>query len=185
MAKPRLAVDMDEVVADAFGAIWRWYRERHGYDWSAAMLEGRRFEELAEPTHVQQMEDLLQQGEVFGSFDVMPGSQRALEQLSSTYDVFIATAAMEYPASCAAKFRWLRAHFPFIRPLNIVFCGDKSILDVEFLLDDNVRHFDRLSGQGVLFSAPHNASAVWSPRVSGWDEALTFFQARSEPGRSR
>jgi len=174
--RPRLAVDMDEVIADSFTTQWQWYRDCHGYDWDPATLANCDLRKLAAPEHVQQMEDLLHRGSVFGTFEVVPGSQRALEQLSRTHDVFIATAAMEYPASCAAKFQWLQTHFPFIAPSQIVFCGDKSILNVDWLLDDNTRNFRSLAGQGVLFSAPHNGTESWTPRVSGWQEAYDFFR---------
>lgn len=178
--RPRLAVDMDEVIADAFSAQWNWYRTRHGYDWTADMLHGRHFADLADPAHVVMMEDLLHQGEFFRTLDVMPGARDALRHLGGRFDVFITTAAMEYPASCAAKFAWLREHFPFISPLNIVFCGDKSILAADFLVDDNVRHFRRFKGQGVLFDAPHNRTVDWTPRVRGWDEAVAFLERQGE-----
>lgn len=167
---------MDEVIADAFTTQWHWYRDRHGYDWDPATVVHSDLRKLASPEHVQQMEELLHLGSVFGTFAVVPGSQTALAELAKTYDVFIATAAMEYPASCAAKFQWLQTHFPFIPPSQIVFCGDKSILNVDWLLDDNVRNFRGLAGRGVLFSAPHNRAEPWHLRVTGWDEAYEFFQ---------
>lgn len=170
---------MDEVIADAFTAQWEWYRRTHHYDWPVESLGGKHFSDLAHPDHVAMMEELLHQGDFFGTFGVMPGSQKALEQLSSRFEIFITTAAMEYPASCAAKFAWLREHFPFISPINIVFCGDKSILAADILIDDNVRHFKRFQGQGVLFSAPHNLAVDWPVRVADWGDALSFLEGWS------
>ncbi|HKO47721.1 MAG TPA: hypothetical protein VJV79_08355 [Polyangiaceae bacterium] len=170
---------MDHVIADAFSAQWQWYRDYHGYHWEPATLAQCDLRKLASAEHVQQMEELLHEGELFGTFDVVPGSQTALERLARTHDLFIATAAMEYPASCAAKFQWLRKHFPFIAPSQIVFCGDKSILNVDWLLDDNTRNFRGLTGRGVLFSAPHNGAESWAPRVTGWQEAFDFFRSQA------
>ena len=62
--------------------------------------------------------------------------------------MFIATAAMEVPTSFTAKYEWLGRHFPFISPSNVVFCGDKSILRADFLIDDNPRQLRRFVGQG-------------------------------------
>ena len=43
-------------------------------------------------------------------------------------------------ARSTRSIRWLRRHFPFIAPSNIVFCGDKSIVDADYLIDDRPRH---------------------------------------------
>jgi len=174
--RPRLAVDMDEVIADAFSAQLAWYCATHNYRWTADMLEDHHFSDLADPAHTAMMENMLHEGQFFRTLPVMTGAQQALRHLQSRYDIFITTAAMEYPASCAAKFAWLQEHFPFISPLNIVFCGDKSILAADYLVDDNVRHFRNFSGQGILFSAPHNKTTNWTPRVTNWKDATTLLE---------
>lgn len=165
---------MDEVIADANANHAAWYTRTYGYRWSVDELRHRPLHELVTPEHAAAMEATLQQGDIFRTFAVMPGSQRALASLVERFDIFITTAAMEYPASCAPKYAWLREHFSFIPPLNIVFCGDKSILATDLLIDDNVRHFERFRGQGVLFSAPHNLRVDWPRRITSWDEAITF-----------
>lgn len=105
----------------------------------------------------------------------MPGSQQVLQELAERYEVFVGTAAMEYPASFTPKFCWLAEHFPFIKPSHIVFCGDKSILSSDFLIDDNARHFSHFCGQGVLFTAPHNANVSGYPRVDNWEDVRQMF----------
>ncbi|GBR69316.1 5' nucleotidase, NT5C type [Gluconobacter kanchanaburiensis] len=176
MSKPRLrlAIDMDEVIADACSAQRTWFRETFGYDWSDTELQGRHFRDLVTPDEFAAMETMLHQGDFFATLSVMPGAQEAISALCETCEVFITTAAMEYPASCAPKFAWLREHFPCISPLNIVFCGDKSILAADVMIDDNLRHFRRFQGQGILFTAPHNMSDIWNPRAGTWQDALTI-----------
>lgn len=178
--KPRLAIDMDEVIADANAQHAAWYTRTYGYQWSVDGIKRTSLHALVRPEHLDAMEANLHQGDVFGTYAVMPGSQAALASLTQRFDVFITTAAMEYPASCAPKYAWLQKHFPFIPSLNIVFCGDKSILAADLLIDDNVRHFARFQGQGILFSAPHNLTVEWPNRVANWDEAITFL-ANWEP----
>ena len=180
-ARTRIAVDMDDVIACASEAERIWFASRHGYEWTDATLHGRRFAELVEADHLRLFEEMLHEGAFFGGLSVMPGSQAALASLSERYEIFITTAAMEYPASCAFKYTWLREHFPFVAPSQIVFCGDKSIIHADYLVDDNVRHFQRFSGRGILFSAPHNGTTEWPARVSGWTEALAFFADRHRP----
>ena len=82
---------------------------------------------------------------------------------------------MEVPTSFAAKFRWLEEHFSFIPASNVVFCGDKSIIRADYLIDDNVHHFENFAGQGILYSAPHNAGIEGYPRVESWQDVRKMF----------
>ena len=105
----------------------------------------------------------------------MPESQRVLQRLQMNYEVFIATAAMEVPTSFQAKYRWLAKHFPFIPASHIVYCGDKSILRADYLIDDNPRQLRRFKGEGILFSSPHNAGVTGYRRVRDWLEVEELF----------
>ena len=60
-----------------------------------------------------------------------------ISDLTQRYEVFLTTAAMEYPTSFAAKFRWLEENFPFVPASNVVFCGDEGIVAADYLIDDN------------------------------------------------
>jgi len=81
---------------------------------------------------------------------------------------------MEVPTSFTSKFRWLQRHFPFIHYRNYVYCGDKSILRADYLIDDLPRYLKSFHGQGLLFSAPHNATVVGFPRVENWREVEEY-----------
>ncbi|WP_460909332.1 5' nucleotidase, NT5C type [Paraburkholderia jirisanensis] len=175
----RVAIDMDEVIADSFTAQRDWLQRTYSHSWNDEDGVGRNIRQLVEPHHYEKLQELLHEGSFFRGLSVMPGAQDALKHLSKKFEIFIATAAMEYPASCAAKFAWLEEHFSFVSPQNIVFCGDKSILDADFLIDDNVRHFSRFRGQGVLFSAPHNRMIPWTPRVDSWAEVIALLEQRA------
>ena len=39
-----------------------------------------------------------------------------------------------------AQYEWMHEHFPFIPDSHLVFCGDKSIIAADFLIDDNAHH---------------------------------------------
>lgn len=169
----RIAIDMDEVLADTLAAEIAWFNAQWGYNLSKSMLAGRDLADVVDAAAFEDHECLLRQGAFFKDIPVMPGSLGAVEVIASRYDVFVVSAATEYPNSCAYKFAWLREHFPFIPPERIVFCGDKSILAAQVLIDDNCRHFARFTGQSMLFSAPHNLGIKGWPRLRDWEEART------------
>ena len=174
-----IAVDMDEVIADALGEHLTRYNRDFANDHTAALtledLRGRRLWQVA-PAHLHPtIDNYLRCDDFFRNLAVMPHAQRVLERLQSRYEVFIASAAMEVPSSFAAKYDWLAQHFPFIPTSHIVFCGNKSILRADYLIDDNPRQLELFQGTGILYDAPHNINVAGYTRVRNWLEIEQLF----------
>jgi 5'-nucleotidase len=104
----------------------------------------------------------------FERLKVITGAQEVIRELARRHEVFIVSAAMEIPESFAAKHRWLQKYFPFIARKNIVFYGNKGIVDADYLIDDEARHFSSFCGNGILFPAPHNAKETRYQRAANW-----------------
>jgi 5'(3')-deoxyribonucleotidase len=166
---------MDEVMADAVAENLKRYNLEFDETLSVADLEGKAIWEVIAPDRHEAIERFLMSEDFFAVLDVMPDAQRVVRALESKYEIFIATAAMEVPTSFAAKYEWLERHFPFISPSNIVFCGDKSILRADYLIDDNPRQLRRFMGQGVLFHSHHNVGCEEFPRVQNWADVERMF----------
>jgi 5'(3')-deoxyribonucleotidase len=171
----RIAIDMDEVTADTMSHYLRLYNRDFERNLTVAELYGKRVLEVIESAHLPKAREYFQQEEFFAEIPVMPGSVEVVRELTEHYEVFITTAAMDVPCSFTAKYEWLQRHFPFISPRNIVFCGDKSIIAADFLIDDDVRHFQRFRGEGILFTAPHNVFETAYRRVDDWDDVRSIF----------
>jgi 5'(3')-deoxyribonucleotidase/uncharacterized protein with PQ loop repeat len=180
----RIAIDMDEVMADALTEHLRRYNAAYGTSIVAAELSGRHLEDSIPPAHREAAEAMLD-ASFFEDLAVLPDCQEVVRELAARYDVFIASAAMDVPCSFDAKYRWLQRHFPFIPPSQIVFCGDKTIVDADYLIDDRPRHFAKFKGQGLLFSAPHNADETRYPRVASWKEVREHFAQLDLPPQNR
>lgn len=173
-ARLRIAIDMDEVMADALAEHVRRYNDAFGAALTIADLTGRHLEDCVPPEHREAAEAMFD-ASFFEDLALLPECQEVIGELAARHEVFIVSAAMDVPSSFDAKYRWLRTHFPFIPPSHIVFCGDKSIIDADYLIDDRARHFLRFKGRPVLFSAPHNAAEARYPRVSSWAEIRNLF----------
>ena len=166
---------MDEVMADALGEHLLRYNRHFGEEVTLEDLQGKWLWEVVSTDRHAVLDAYLRSEDFFDVLAVMPESQRVLRRLQMNYEVFIATAAMEVPSSFNAKFKWLGKHFPFIRPSRIVFCGDKSILYGDYLIDDNPKQLRRFSGEGILYSSPHNAGVKGYRRVNDWLEVEAMF----------
>jgi 5'(3')-deoxyribonucleotidase/uncharacterized protein with PQ loop repeat len=181
----RIAIDMDEVMADALGEHVRRYNAAFGGALTVADLRGQHLEDWIAPAEREAVEAMLDTS-FFADLAVLPDCQDVVRELAARHDVLIVTAAMDVPCSFDAKFRWLQRHFPFIPASQIVFCGDKGIIDADYLIDDRARHFERFKGRPLLFSAPHNAAESRYPRVDSWkDVREVFTRLERSPGVSR
>lgn len=171
----RIAIDMDEVIADTFAKELKVYNQLFKTDYRKEDLAGKELIDLV-PEHEAVICGLLNEADFFADLDVMPDAQRVVKKLHATYEVFITSAAMEFPSSFSAKFSWTRENFPFIPAKNMVFCGDKSIIHADYMIDDNLRNFQNFCGKGLLFTAPHNCMLDYPNRVNNWLEIEKFFK---------
>jgi 5'(3')-deoxyribonucleotidase len=174
-AQKRICVDMDEVMADAIAEHLLRYNREFQQNLTKEDLRGKRFWQIIPEEHHQPLDDLMRAADFFEDLPVMPDSPRVLAALQSRYEIFIASAAMEVPSSFNPKYRWLQRHFPFIPHTHIVFCGDKSILRADYLIDDNPRQLHLFTGTGILYDAPHNIAVTGYTRVRNWLEIEQLF----------
>ena len=171
----RIAIDMDETIADALGKHIVLYNEAFGAAVVRDQISGCELRDIVPEAHRDAVEAMVHCAAFFQDLEVMPDSQQVIQELMRAYEVFITTSAMEVPCSFEAKFAWLGRHFPFIPASHIVFCGDKSVLAADFLIDDTPRHFKRFRGEGILFSAPHNQGMNGYRRVESWQDVRRMF----------
>ncbi|MVN78615.1 5'-3'-deoxyribonucleotidase [Hymenobacter sp. HMF4947] len=170
MTKKRIAVDMDEVMADSIARFQEWYGRDFQLELTLEALHGKSAADAVAPEHQPALRAYPNAVGFFRDLPVIKDSQRVLQELAQRYEIFIATAAMEFPNSFLDKYQWLQRHFAFIPWPNYVFCGDKSIINADYLIDDNAYNFDNFRGEGLLFNAPHNAHETRYRRVHSWQE---------------
>jgi 5'-nucleotidase len=171
----RICVDMDEVMADTLGEHLRRYNEAFNEEVTLEHLAGKGLWEFTPAERQFQLRAFLDAEDFFENLDLMPDAQQVLKELSARFEIFIATQAMSVPNSLGPKYRWLQRHFSFIPPQHYVFCGNKSILRADYLIDDQPRNLERFEGQGLLYTAPHNLTATGFVRVDNWMQVADYF----------
>lgn len=165
--RQRIAVDMDGVLADVYAQFLRMHEEDTGQQLSRDNIKGL-LEEEAFPLHNEHVN----RPGFFRTAPVMQDAPRVLELLNREYEVFIVSAAMEYPNSLKEKHDWLNAYFPFITWQQMVLCGSKSIICADIMIDDHFKNLDTFQGKTLLFTQPHNQDAPNKRhrRVGNWQE---------------
>ncbi len=164
---------MDGVIADTAQQFLNWYEMKHGVRLNKEYLHGKT--ELEALPNQAARQFVFEEG-FFRGVPVMEGAKEAVEQLMKHFDVYIVSAAMEFPQSLPEKYAWLREHFPFISWKNIIFCGDKSIIGTDYMIDDHVKNLDCCKGRPFLFTAGHNISIDRHTRVNNWKEVVAILE---------
>ncbi len=177
----RICVDMDEVMADTLAEHLRRYNQHFDETVTPADLVGKGLWDVTPLERQQQLRAFLDAEDFFEDLPLMPDAQDVLKSLSRRFEIFIASQAMVVPNSLGPKYRWLQRHFPFIPPAHYVFCGDKSILRADYLIDDQPRNLHLFTGVGLLYTAPHNLNTTGWIRVDNWKQVEDYFAGVSVP----
>ena len=174
--RKRIAIDMDEVISHFSAKCLELFNKEFEEKYTFEDLQGKKLVELDERL-AEKMDHYLADNSFFLELDVIKDSQEVIQTLSAHYEVFIVTAAMEFPSSLTPKYQWLKKHFGFLNDKNFVFCGDKSIIHADYLIDDTPSNLDTFKGEGVLFTAPHNINISGYKRLNNWKEVSDYFLA--------
>jgi 5'-nucleotidase len=168
----RIAIDMDNVMADLTQHLLDVYAKDYG-----EVIDPERLNNIPEGNAFPEgiATKILSAPGFFRDIPVMAGSQEVVKALMEKHEVFIVSAAMEFPFSLAEKLAWLNEHFPFISWRNIVFCGSKTIVEADYMIDDHDKNLSSFKGTPLLFTAPHNLPLTDYKRVNSWEEVAEFF----------
>ena len=165
----RIIIDMDEVMADTMGAMCEWYKKTYGLPLDYSKMKGS-FIPGFPPEHRQLVRERLFSEGFFRHIPVMKDCREIMEQLNERYEVFIVSAALEFPNSLNDKLAWLNEHMPFLSWRQIVFCGDKRMVEGDYMIDDHVRNLVHFKGKPYLYSTILNREETGYERVNNWKE---------------
>ncbi|MBE2294963.1 MAG: 5'(3')-deoxyribonucleotidase [Phycisphaerales bacterium] len=152
----------------------KWLRENRNINPRLDRILGRLLKEALDHEDYSALLLAMNEPDFFRNIPKMEHAFPFLKELYTHHEIFIVTAAMEFPNSFRDKFDWLRDKFPFISPDRIIFCGDNGIIHADCMINDNPKNLASFNGLGILFSAPHNANESRFKRVENWRK-LRFY----------
>lgn len=175
MKKKSIAVDMDGVIAQTSLRALEWYERDFGVKLTLNDMIGKHWNEFIPEEHQKTVWNYPRQKGYFADLPVMPHSKKIMRALHEKYELFITTAATQFPESYNDKQNWLAKHFPFIDWKHTVFCGKKSIIHADYMIDDFAYNLEDFSGEGFLFTAFHNMAEERFTRFDNWLEVGHHF----------
>ena len=167
----RILIDMDDVMAETGLKILSTYNNLFDTNHSPHDFVGKSFESIFDIEKYGIVRQEIKKPGFFLDLEVKVDAPEVIEQLDQNYDVYIVSAATEFPNSLSEKVTWLNNHFPFIGWQKMVFCGYKHMINADIMIDDHTKNLDYFQGgTKLLFNAMHNQKVEKYTRVSNWAE---------------
>ncbi len=169
---------MDEVIADAIERFLEWYERDFGVRYTKADLNGTKLHMIVPEDHRKIVKEYPNQKGFFKDLPLIENSREVVEELNNRFDVYVASAATEFPNSLLDKNDWLDQHFPFIHWKRRIFCGDKSVLKGDILIDDHDFNLSVFDGRSIMFTSSHNVNETKYERLNSWLDAEKLFDLK-------
>ncbi|WP_418637050.1 5' nucleotidase, NT5C type [Winogradskyella sp.] len=163
-------VDMDDVLADTYGKHIELYNKEHQQDLHINQITSGEIWNNVPKIHQKSIKDHALQPGFFRNLKPFKDAIQVMEALYNKHEVYIATAATQFPNSLLEKSEWLDEHMPFITWQHRIMCGDKFILNGDLLIDDRTYNLEKFEGDTLLYNSPHNVNDTGYTRVSSWLE---------------
>ena len=176
--RPRILLDMDDVVNDFLGALIKEYNEEHGTsikkrdikDWDLTKSE------------VLNATDAIRLFQEKGFFLSIPPKASSIEAInkmiaSTKYDIYIVTACgsvEEY----REKQEWLKKYIPQFNLQRLIMCTEKSIIRGDVLVDDKVQNLVECSPymRTLLYDVSTNHGKRGFKRVRNLNQVLELLE---------
>ena len=170
----RVIIDMDDVIADPLQAMVAWYKETYKQEVDFSKMSGSWLYGFPEEHH-KLVRGRLNEPGFFRHLPVMKDAVDVLKEMNQRYEIFIVSAAVEFPNSLKDKYEWLQDNFPFFTWKQIVFSGEKRMVYGDYMIDDHVRHLKHFKGKPLLYTSIHNLNENGYDRINNWLEAADIF----------
>lgn len=155
--KKRIMVDMDDVITT--GGFLHLINEYLKTNYTEDDFESFYMQDI-----VPNKDEFFKWFKTYNMYDyckLTPNAYEVLEKLSKNYEIFIGTSYIirdiikDTAFLLPQKYEFLINTFPFINPNNIIFLGNKSVLNCDIKIDDRIDNLDGAKTK-ILFTAWHN-----------------------------
>ena len=171
----RIIIDMDDVLADASSKVLSIFNQINETNIKPSFFDDKSFYEYVNSPKFKPFITYIYEPGFFSDLKVFPDAQEVVKELSKKHEVFIVSAATEFPNSLKEKYDWMKEYFPFISWRNLVLCGDKSIVSGDIMIDDHEKNLVNFNGEKILFDAQHNKLVKGYLRLNNWKEIHNYF----------
>lgn len=174
MNRKTIGIDLDQVLNDLNAKWIKYYNEEYHDSLTKEDIKSWGIEEYTKPECGKNIFKYLSIPGFFRDLEVQQNAQEVVKWLCENYEVYILSAS--HYAVCGDKGEWLQEFFPFIEYHNIMFCHNKSLVHLDYLIDDYGGNLENFTGKKILFDSHHNQTEDRFTRAKGWLEIKNYFE---------
>lgn len=183
----KIALDFDETLFPTLEKVIEIYNRRHGTNIELSQITTYSLYDSFEQTVADEFVELFVDKEVYSSLQPYKGAVRSVKaMIEQGNEVYVATSTdvrnMEW------KEELIQKHFPFIPKKNLIRIHDKSLLNVDVLVEDKLDNLKNTFADRICFSQPWNQNerADWVYgiyRIHHWGEILNVINTIERKNR--
>lgn len=177
----RIAIDFDETLFPTLNKVVEVYNMRHDVDIELSQITTYNLHDSLPPEVADELLELFVYKSVYDSLQPYKGAVRAVKALAEQgHEIYVATSTdvrnMEW------KEELLQKHFPFIPKKNLIRIHNKSLLNVDVIVDDKLDNLKSTFADRICFDQPWNrdGSADFAYdiyRIHHWGEINNIIQS--------
>lgn len=174
----KIALDFDETLFPTIEKVLEIYNKRHDTNLELSQITTYNLHDNFSTDVADELTELFVDKDVYSSLQPYKGSVRAIKTLiEQGHEVYIATSTdvrnMEW------KEQLLQKHFPFIPKNNLIRIHNKSLLNVDVVIEDNLDNLKNIFVDRICFSQPWNQNegtdyAYSIYRIHHWGEIINI-----------
>lgn len=167
MRKIKIALDVDEVLADCIGYAIKRFNKENNQQVDTFDIVGWAGDDAGWTQYFSDPEFVRTQ-------PVLPGAQKFVQELSKrNCDILVMTAVPlnVVPERCA----WLKRNFPEIKEENVIIGKRKDVCSVDILIDDGAHNvLSSPAKYPILMRRPWNQKVTGLTAVNSFDDCLNL-----------
>lgn len=172
--RKKLGIDLDSTLNN-LDKVWL---KRYNEDYNDSLKQWNDWQVLrcVKPECGKKILDYLLEPNFFKTLGVQKYAAETIKYLSQYFDIYIITAYNV--VTCVDKAEWLKEHFQMIKQENIIFCNDKSVLNIDYLIDDGPHNIEGFKQTGIIFDKPYNKhlnKKEYPYRCKTWKDVKLLF----------
>ena len=169
-----IAIDFDETLFPTLEKVIGIYNQKHNTDLSLDQIATYNLYECLDTATADELLNTFLDKEVYDDLRPYEGAIKAIEKLvKQGHAIYITTATNV--KNLEWKERLLQVYFPFIPKNNIIRIHQKSLLKVDVIIDDNMKHLTESFADRICFDQSWNRSlskdySYGIYRINHWSE---------------
>jgi 5'(3')-deoxyribonucleotidase len=174
MPKIKIGIDLDCTLNNLLD-VWL---ERYNKDYNDNLKDPKVWvmTDIVKPECGNKIYDYLHEPGFFYKLGIQDGAAEVMKWLCEKFEVYIVTAY--FPDVCYDKVRWVQKYLPFFDIKNVIFCNNKGLLNLDYLVDDGGHNIEAFQQTGIILDCPYNRyldDKKYPNRVSNWKEIKELF----------